>query len=494
VALSIAWARNLVSNPLLEKDLRSTARSLKFFLSVIGFLFVACIILLAAAADLRLERSGTSRILFTVIFYTQAASIGLAIPAYSCTSIAGERQRRTFDLLRITSLKPWEILWGKFIAIQVFILVFVAAFLPLVAICFLYGGIDPEWLVTLYLYLLLSAAACSAFCLMLSAALSNTIKSTVVGYMFMLIFGVPWIGLAVDVYDLEDSRRAVQAAGLLSEESLTIGMALALTLTFFYLAGASLLKPPSWNKSTSLRIWFVAFIASMNFFFATKVPKGIDEELFLAFLFCGIGIPTALAAVGFCGEQASLPERLRKKTEKLPTLLRIFAPGRRSAAVLVRLVSLLAAFAGLIVLLRRGRNIDYPEVWWGLAAYFVFINFCCTLAAAARNMWDSPRSRMITISVLAALVMLPMLVLLDLNRHHPLAGILWISPPMALSDFLDLEFGGIASGPAFFFGFYITATAGVFALGQIIRRRRLVEVDKPRTTQAPVEGEVLQHS
>jgi len=494
MALNFAWAKNLARNPLLEKDLRSTARSLRFFLSVIAFVFIACIIVLIAAADMNLDRPGTSRALFTIIFYTQVISIALAIPAYSCTSIAGERQHRTFDLLRLTSLQPWEIMWGKFIAIQVFILVFAIAFLPLIAICFLYGGIDPEWVLTLYLYMLLSTSACSAFCLMLSASSDNPIKTTIVGYIWMFAFAFPWTVLAVEVYDLEDSWGAVRAEGLFSEASLYIAMGLTMMFSLFYLGGSSLLKPASWNKSTALRLWFLGLITSVLIVYAIAAPNNLSADDFAPFLVFSIGLPAVIAAIGFCGEQMTLPARLRTRLQKIPRLLRIFGPGQRSAALFVRLVFGGGAIISFIIFLAKALSGDQSLNVWMLLGCFVFVNFCCTLSAAARKMWDTPRSRIISIVSLAALVLLPMLGMLDFNRHHPLAGMVWISPPLAVADAIENELGGLETGPLFFFGFYAAATILLFVAGEKARQKRLAQENRLHSPVIPVEAEALQQS
>ena len=482
--------RDFIFNPILEKDLRSTARSLKFFLFILAFLFIGCICALIFAGRIQDLRAGTGLALFLTIFVVQSICIGLAIPAYSCTTIAGERQQRTFDLLRITSLKPWEVTWGKFIAIMCYIVVFIVAFLPLVAVSFLYGGTDPKLIATLYVFLLLNSAVSSMFCLMLSAASSHPIKTVIVGYIFMGATSSLWSPLTALVM----AGFGVQAGfwmgggvpGFWTILLLTV-LGLLFFWSLFYLSTTSLLKPPSWNKSTSLRIWFAAFLLVSLGAFCWLFEAPADYEVFAAYLITAVGIPSVFAAVGFCGEPAELLPRLRAKVKKVPGLLRAFAPGRLTAAVFVRAIFLLTAGIAALFFAEMGVG-DGEKAFLLALGMFVYVSFCCSLAGAVRALWDVPRSRIITVSILVGLILLPMLAFLDFDRHHPLAGVIWISPPLALADTLGDVYRGLDTGPVFFFGFYIVAAFAAFWVGVAFSKKRRRVVIRPRANELGEAG------
>lgn len=482
VLLSI---KNFFFNPILEKDLRGTGRSLKFFLFIIGFLFIACIPLLAIASDLNLNRSGAGKELFDAMFIIQAVCIALAIPAYACTTVAAERQRRTFDLLRITALSPWEILWGKFVAIMSYILIFIFAFLPLAAICFLYGGTDPKWVAMLYFYLLLGAAASSGFCLMLSAASSKSMQTVIVGYIFMFVGSCLWFAAANEAMGLGEGRRARELP-FVSLEWLLMCLIPLMLWSLFHFAATSLLKPPSWNKSTSLRVWVAVYmLICVALMFLFHDDPGDEDEL-AGFLIFAVGIPSVFAAIGFCGEPGKLPARLIRKVKRIPILLKPFAPGWKTAIVFVLLTFLISAGAATArFLIANDRSGDREEIFVLLAGMSLFILFCCVLAVAARSLWNSPRSRIISVSVLAALILFPMLGLLEYDRHSTSAGIVWISPPLAL---LSLEEHNlrVESGPAFFFAFYTIATLAACRVAWYgARRRRRTARASARAPRAP---------
>jgi ABC-type transport system involved in multi-copper enzyme maturation permease subunit len=461
-------------NPILEKDLRSTARSPRFFLFILVFLFIAGIVLLFLTDDLRRIRSGTGLELFTGMFVMQALCVALAIPAYACTTVAAERQHRTFDLLRITSLEPWHIVWGKFVAIMVYIGVFIISFAPLVSICFLYGGVDPLVMTLAYVYLLLSTATCAAFCLMLSAASSNTIKSVIVGYVFMFVVAIAWVAAGAELLDDATRRGRMSQKDFITAIGL-IYLSMAFLWSLFYLASTSLLKPPSWNRSTSLRIWFAAYvIVSLAAFVGTSwwLWGRMDDDEVAVYLIALLGIPTLFAAIGFCGEPHRLPPRLNAKVAKIPAIFRpFFAPGSWTAAILVRMSFLLAGGIAMCAFASLGRRkSDLDEVFLLFLAIFVYINFCCSLASTVRRLWDTSRSRMITIAMLFALAILPLLAFLDANSYRTAPSIVWISPPMAMAGFADASLGGEA-GPAVFFSFYIIGALVALFTGLVNRYR-----------------------
>jgi len=478
--------KEFLFNPILEKDLRSTARSPRFFIFILAFLLIAGIVLLFLADDQSAPEPGTGLELFTGMFVMQAICVAVAIPAYACTTVAAERQHRTFDLLRITSLQPWHIVWGKFIAIMSYIAVFIFSFLPLVSICFLYGGVDPLLLALAYVYLLMSTATCAAFCLMLSAASSNTIKSVIVGYIFMIVAAIIWYMIGYELLEEITRRGLMTMPKELVASLITLFLSLAFFWTLFYLASTSLLKPPSWNRSTSLRIWFAAFVlVSLGMFLGIfhSLFGPLEAEAVQFYLILTLGIPSLFAAVGFCGEPHALSPRLKAKMAKIPAVFRwFFAPGGWSAALFVRAAYFLAGGAAVVFFWSVGKARDLDEVFVLFLAIFVYINFCCSLASAVRRLWDTPRSRVITISILLALALLPLLAFLESSSFRTAPSIVWISPPMAVGGLVESGLGGDA-GPPVFFSFYIIGAVIAFLTATISRSRR-----RARAIALPAQG------
>lgn len=490
-------------NPILKKDLRKTARSLRFFLFIAVFLGIACIPLIIIVTAMRsASRAGSASNVGTIIFGTvaaiQAMCVWIAIPPYACTAIASERQRRTFDLLRITMLQPWQIVWGKFTAIMCYIAVFLTAFLPLIAISFLFGGIDPTVMAGSYLFLLAGAAVASMFCLMLSAASSKPISAIIVGYVFIFMTrgmglagtsalflmgarmgGMPGFGgmgpVGAPAFFMMGARMGGmrgpgQAFPLFTMWAVISVVSLVFMWSLFYLSATSLLKPPSWNRSTSLRIWFAAFmLAGLGLLcYAIRAVQNVSEELLATYLVGLVAIPSVFAAIGFCGEPAELSPRLKEKVKKIPHTLRVFfGPGRMSGGVLVRTMCLLTGAAALLIFPGTG-----GKMFWVFVGILVYLNFCCSVAATARALWDVPKSRMITISILAGLCLLSCVGFIAESSDSLLASLIYINPFAALSDFLGADFWGLDHGPEIFLGFHIVCTVISFFVRKVHDQQR----------------------
>ena len=193
MASVIRFIRELLSNPLLAKELHLAMRSSKFFLLLIAFVLASSAALVVAIklADFSGPRFGLR--IFLLLFGVQTACLAITIPAYACSAIAGERQQRTFDLLITTALRPWEIIWGKFAAIMAAVLVILIAFLPLIFVCFLYGGTDPLFVLASYLHLVLAASSATLFCLMLSCRSGKPATTILFGYLFAPLSFLPFI-------------------------------------------------------------------------------------------------------------------------------------------------------------------------------------------------------------------------------------------------------------------------------------------------------------
>lgn len=94
-----------------------------------------------------------------------AVTLGLALllaPAYAATQISGERERKTLALLRITLVRPGQIVVGKLGASVAWLLLLVLAAVPLMAIGFFLGGITlPQLLRGLFTLVALTIAIAS---------------------------------------------------------------------------------------------------------------------------------------------------------------------------------------------------------------------------------------------------------------------------------------------------------------------------------------------
>ena len=183
-----------LQSPILVREMRALLRGRKFFVSHMLLLTILAGVLLiaatTAAAGPNKDPAEVGLILYGAFAVGLSVVVIFLVPAFSCTAITTERESKTLDLLLTTTIRPWEIVWGKLLSALVVILLFMASALPLVTVCFLFGGISPWDLALLYLAVLFSTLVVSSVSLAVSAHCQESKSSVVVSYVLTLIIVV----------------------------------------------------------------------------------------------------------------------------------------------------------------------------------------------------------------------------------------------------------------------------------------------------------------
>ena len=461
-----------ILNPILVKETRRTTRTLKFLIPmyVVTALLSALLVLIIASSARR-------EILPFAAFIPFLYPLGAALRAFtdSCAAISNEHRDRTFDLLRITALKPWEIIWGKLSALLVPLLVAFAVSSPLAAICSLLGCLSPGWFAVFYVNLFLLVAGLAVLGIALSALLKNTVAAAIVGFALFFSpfsYATPASLLLFIAPLMKNANVAVTDMMAQAAYGLTIMQSIAIPALLFIVAVA-IISPRSMNRTTHLRIWYAAFVLTFTALFCLLNARALSGQLYVGFLVGLVAVPGVCAAVGFCGEPARLSERLQTRFGPNPPLWRIFAPGGRTAGALVRVVTLLAILMVIAIAIVFNDSTGLTPIFTIGLAICVYVHFCCTLATAARALWDSPWVRIVTAAVLFAMATLPLLAFLW-DTHTVIAS---ASPFGALFTCIALAANGQAgtwptSAPCFFLAFHLVASLLVFLVRHVHEERK----------------------
>ena len=187
--------------PLLGKELTEQAARRRTYLVRAGYavlLFATFLLFAYGAADGPLnlvDLLGRGRSMFQTLVAIQFVGILLFLPATMAGVIAVEKELATLPLLMLTDLTPRQVLWEKFLGRLVAMVSFLLLGLPLLAVCYAFGGITTGYLVAgVYLLLLTClqvgalSLACSAFC---SSSLAALLSSYVLTAFLYLV--VPWV-------------------------------------------------------------------------------------------------------------------------------------------------------------------------------------------------------------------------------------------------------------------------------------------------------------
>ena len=160
-------------------------------------------------------RPGESKTLFIFLAVLQMILVAFVAPGLTAGTISGERERQTLNILLTTHLSPWKIVLSKMTASLSFITLLVFATLPLYAIVFLYGGVSPSQLLTVFGYYLMCMILFGSIGMFCSAWVKRTGVSTVLAYAltFFILGGTALIAVfALEYMHMRDARALIGVA------------------------------------------------------------------------------------------------------------------------------------------------------------------------------------------------------------------------------------------------------------------------------------------
>jgi ABC-type transport system involved in multi-copper enzyme maturation permease subunit len=193
-------------NPIVAKEYRSRMRTwrspvaMTVYILLIGGLGWAIFSSMAAQSHntfngAQAANYGQQLFLWLTIF--QLVLLAFITPALTAGSISSERERQTIDLLFVTKLPPFSILWGKLLASMSFVLLLLLLSVPIFSLVFLFGGIELDQVLAAFLVTAVAALTLGLIGLLCSTIFHRTLPSTVAAYgvAFIMLAGSLLFGL-----------------------------------------------------------------------------------------------------------------------------------------------------------------------------------------------------------------------------------------------------------------------------------------------------------
>lgn len=186
---------NRFANPVLLKELKLRFRAFKSFS---GLMFYLGVLLLFVTGFLLIVTEFTGRGFFTpdssfgmfvVITMLQLALIMFMTPALTAGAISTEREKQTLNMLLTTTQTSTQIIIGKLLSSIAFLLLMLVAGLPLYSIVFLFGGVSPSQVLSVFGLYLLTVFAIGSIGIMFSTITKKTIVSMITTYGAMIFLG-----------------------------------------------------------------------------------------------------------------------------------------------------------------------------------------------------------------------------------------------------------------------------------------------------------------
>jgi ABC-type transport system involved in multi-copper enzyme maturation permease subunit len=124
--------------------------------------------------------------LVNLFFLGQYALMALMAPSFAAGTITGEKERKTYEMLLASPMRPGAIVLGKLLAALCHLGVLVFASLPIVMLCLPLGGVSLYEVLVTYLAMATSVIAFGMICISASSYFTRTIAALVVSYLIIL--------------------------------------------------------------------------------------------------------------------------------------------------------------------------------------------------------------------------------------------------------------------------------------------------------------------
>jgi hypothetical protein len=130
-------------NPIAVKELRQAVQakyiSGVLLLFLVGQLVIMATYVLGRSSELALN---AGREVFAVLFPVLAVACLLFVPSYCGSRLTAERSRTNGDLVFLTTLSPWSIVWGKLLTGLAIAMLIYSACMPFLVFTYLLRGVD----------------------------------------------------------------------------------------------------------------------------------------------------------------------------------------------------------------------------------------------------------------------------------------------------------------------------------------------------------------
>jgi ABC-2 type transport system permease protein len=179
-------------NPVLQKELKLRFR---YFKSITGLIVYLTTLLIFVGGFLlvALEFNQVSQLnpsdsfaLFIMLSVIQMGLVLFITPGLTAGAISTEREKQTLNMLLMTTQSSLQIVIGKLTSSIAYLGLLLIAGLPLYSIVFLFGGVSPMQLVTIFIFYFVTMVAIGSVGIFFSIVLKRTITAMITTYGTMI--------------------------------------------------------------------------------------------------------------------------------------------------------------------------------------------------------------------------------------------------------------------------------------------------------------------
>ncbi|MCB2156935.1 ABC transporter permease [bacterium] len=298
-----AFLQNVFDNPILTRELRRRMRGKALIYSMIGYIILMTItsmlVLLASFSisnqemtqEALAQMADTGQRLYRWITSIQMLLVLIIAPTITAGMTTGEKEKKTFDFLRVTTITPWMYIMGCFLSTVFYVALALLCALPLISLAFLYGGIGKVDVLSAAGELLGGSMILSALGLYISSIRerTRTAQGIVVFMIFITLFGgmfamsqiSAWLGTTGGGMTLSSTN----SLGL-PVWAMVGGGVILLTGVFLLLAARKLFEP---TETRAFSHWQFGLISAIivGIYLATTSGQTLGFNTILGFLTVG---------------------------------------------------------------------------------------------------------------------------------------------------------------------------------------------------------------
>ncbi len=180
----------LLENPVLQRELLVNLRMVRAFVLLFVYnALLAAVVLVAWPEDQVMDLTGKpqeSQRLVNMFFLGQFVLASMMAPSFAATTITGEKERKTYEMLLASPLRPAAIVLGKLLASLSHLALLILSSLPIVMLCLPLGGVSAYEVMAIYLAMVLSVATFGMISVACSSYFTRSAASLVVSYLIIL--------------------------------------------------------------------------------------------------------------------------------------------------------------------------------------------------------------------------------------------------------------------------------------------------------------------
>ena len=280
-------------SPMLVKELRQGMRAKTFIAVFLSLQIFLAVMLFSASATSTSDHVGS--VVSGIIFMFFATAVLLVQPLRGIGALSSEVKGNTIDMMVLTRLSAWRIVFGKWVAIVSQSALLLSTIIPYLILRYFFGGMNLVAELTLLILMFLTSMALTAFTVGLSGCSSIIVRA------LLPIFGLPMLMWTIavgfvfrgfrgssgfmDVFALDSTDSRIGMAVYVAAITYLGGLMLSL--------GTSLIAPAAENHALVRRL---VALGAMLVLIPLGYLKNIDEEI-VFILTIVIAVPAIVIAL-----------------------------------------------------------------------------------------------------------------------------------------------------------------------------------------------------